>query len=103
MLLHNNCIYCTSIAQKLHIPTKIWVWNPGKLLPQLTIDGLKREHPSYPRNLLIANAFYLADFIERWESGTRRIVDLYKKQGLPEPEYKDMAAMYVKERGKNEA
>lgn len=49
----------------------------------------KREHSSYPRNPLIANAFYLAGFIERWGSGTRRIVDLCKGQGLPEPEYKE--------------
>ncbi len=57
--------------------------------PQLTIEDLKREHSSYPRNPLIANTFYLAGFIERWGSGTRRIVDLCKAQGLPEPEYKE--------------
>ncbi|MCD6277079.1 transcriptional regulator, partial [candidate division WOR-3 bacterium] len=68
---------------------KIWIWNPGKLPPQLTIEDLKREHSSYPRNPLIANAFYLAGFIERWGSGTRRIVDLCKAQGLPEPDYKE--------------
>jgi len=68
---------------------KIWIWNPGKLPPQLTIEDLKREHSSYPRNPLIANVFYLAGFIERWGSGTRRIVDLCEEQGLPEPEYKE--------------
>ena len=68
---------------------KIWIWNPGKLPPQLTIEDLKREHSSYPRNPLIANDFYLAGFIERWGSGTRRIVDLCKAQGLPEPDYKE--------------
>ena len=57
--------------------------------PQLTIEDLKREHSSYPRNPLIANVFYLAGFIERWGSGTRRIVDLCEEQGLPEPEYKE--------------
>ncbi len=68
---------------------KIWIWNPGKLSPELSIDDLKKEHSSYPRNPLIANAFYLAGFIERWGSGTKRIVDLCKDQGLPEPEYKE--------------
>ena len=57
--------------------------------PQLTIEDLKREHSSYPRNPLIANVFYLAGFVEKWGSGTRRIVDLCKARGLPEPEYKE--------------
>jgi len=38
---------------------------------------------------LIANAFYLAGLIERWGSGTKRIVDLCIAQQLPEPEYKE--------------
>jgi len=53
------------------------------------MDKLRIIHLSYPRNPLIANAFYLAGFIERRGSGTRRIVDLCKAQGLPEPEYKE--------------
>jgi len=36
---------------------------------------------------LLANAFYLAGFIERWGSGTLRIVELCQTHGLPEPEY----------------
>lgn len=68
---------------------KIWIWNPGELPEELRIEDLKREHSSYPRNPLIANVFYLAGFIERWGSGTKRIVDLCKEQGLPEPDYKE--------------
>ncbi len=68
---------------------KIWIWNPGRLPPELSIEDLKKEHSSYPRNPLIANAFYLAGFIEKWGSGTKRIVDLCIHQGLPEPEYKE--------------
>ena len=49
--------------------------------------GLKNT--KYPKNPLIAYTFYLAGLIERWGSGTRRIVDLCKEQGLPEPEYKE--------------
>lgn len=65
------------------------MWNPGKLPEELSIEDLKKEHSSYPRNPLIANVFYLAGFIERWGSGTKRIVDLYKEQNLPEPDYKE--------------
>jgi len=64
-------------------------WNPGKLPSELKVDDLKKDHSSYPRNPLIANVFYLAGYIERWGSGTKRIVDLCKEQGLPEPEYRE--------------
>ena len=62
----------------------------GNLFKQLevTIEAIKK-HSSYPRNPLIAYTFYLAGLIEKWGSGTKRIVDLCKEQGLPEPEYKE--------------
>ncbi len=87
-LIHKDYSSTAEIQIRIY-DDKIWVWNPGKLPPQLTVDDLKKEHSSYPRNPLIANAFYLAGFIERWGSGTKRIVDLCKKQGLPEPEYRE--------------
>jgi len=87
-LIHKD--YSTTAEIQIRIyDDKIWIWNPGKLPLQLTIEDLKREHSSHPRNPLIANAFYLTGFIERWGSGTKRIVDLCKAQGLPEPEYKE--------------
>jgi len=87
-LIHKDYLSTAEIQIKIY-DDKIWIWNPGKLPPQLTIDDLKKEHSSYPRNPLIANAFYLAGLIERWGSGTRRIVDLCRAHRLPEPEYKE--------------
>lgn len=127
-LIHKDYSSTADIQIRIY-DDKIWIWNPGKLPPELSIDDLKKEHSSYPRNPLIANAFYLAGFIEKWGSGTKRIVDLCKEHGLPEPEYKEeqggfsvwlykdiyteenlrkmglnerqiKAVMYVKERGK---
>ena len=87
-LIHKDYSSTAEIQIRIY-DDKIWIWNPGTLPPQLTIDDLKKEHSSYPRNPLVANAFYLAGLIERWGSGTKRIVDLCKAQGLPEPEYKE--------------
>ena len=53
------------------------------------MDMLKDEHFSKPRNRLIAMVFYYAGLIERWGTGTKRMVELCKKQGLPEPEFKE--------------
>jgi ATP-dependent DNA helicase RecG len=39
------------------------------------------------RNPLLAQAFYFAGVIERWGTGTTRIVELCQAQGLPAPEF----------------
>jgi ATP-dependent DNA helicase RecG len=87
-LIHRDYLSTAEIQIKIY-DDRIWIWNPGKLPPQIKLEELKKEHSSYPRNPLIANAFYLAGFIERGGSGTKRIVQLCMEQGLPEPEYKE--------------
>jgi ATP-dependent DNA helicase RecG len=37
--------------------------------------------------LLLAQAFYCAGHIERWGTGTARILTLCREQGLPEPDF----------------
>ncbi len=87
-LIHKDYSSTAEIQIKIY-DDKIWIWNSGKLPEELRIEDLKKEHSSYPKNPLIANVFYLSGFIERWGSGTKRMVDLFKGQGLPEPEYKE--------------
>jgi len=87
-LIHRDYLSTAEIQIRIY-DNKIWIWNSGKLPEELSIEDLKKEHSSYPKNPLIANVFYLAGFIERWGSGTKRMVDLCKKQELPEPEYKE--------------
>jgi len=87
-LIHKDYLSTAEIQIKIY-DDRLWIWNPGKLPKQLTIESLKTEHSSFPKNLLIASVFYYAGFIERWGSGTKRMIDLCKAQGLPEPEFKE--------------
>jgi len=87
-LIHKDYLSTAEIQIKIY-DDKLWIWNPGKLPKQLTIESLKTEHSSFPKNPLIASIFYYAGFIERWGSGTKRMIDLCKAQGLPEPEFKE--------------
>jgi ATP-dependent DNA helicase RecG len=64
---------------------RLLLWNPGTLPEELTIDKLKQEHSSYPRNRNIANAFFKAGYIESWGRGINKIIDACKEAGLPEP------------------
>ena len=66
---------------------RLEVWNPGGLPEDLTVDDLRRSHPSKPRNPLVANALFLIKYIERWGTGTQRIVREVVDHGLPDPEF----------------
>lgn len=70
---------------------RIDIWNPGRLLPGITIDDLyKKTHKSVIRNKLIAQTFYDIGYIEKYGSGAIKIIDLCKQQGLPSPEFKEV-------------
>ena len=66
------------------------------LLPfGLTVEDLKRNHQSQPRNPLLANVFYLRGLIERWGRGTQKIIELCVKAGHPEPEFEERAGEVI--------
>lgn len=67
---------------------RILVSSPGSLPEGLTIADLSRNpHPSKLRNPLLASAFYFAEIVERWGSGTLRMAEECLGQGLPAPEF----------------
>lgn len=71
---------------------RIEIWNPGRLLPGITIEDLyKKEHKSVIRNRLIARVFYDIGYIEKYGSGTIKIIDLCKQHGIPLPEFKEVS------------
>jgi len=70
---------------------RLEIWSDGTLPFGLTPEDLKRNHPSKPRNPLIAKVFYLRGIIERWGRGTQKIVELCVKAGHPEPEFGEQA------------
>lgn len=61
------------------------LWNPGSLPEELSIEKLKGNHSSYPRNKNIATVFFKAGYIESWGRGTNKIIDSCIEAGLPEP------------------
>lgn len=61
------------------------IWNEGTLPIGLSIDDLKTDHNSRPRNPTLANACFLAGYIDSWGRGTLKIINSCKEYGLPEP------------------
>ncbi len=85
-LIHRDYLGTAPIQIKIY-DDKITILNLGKLMPPLTIESLKKPHSGNQRNPQIATVFYYAGFIEAWGSGTVKMINLCKDQGLPEPEF----------------
>lgn len=69
---------------------KLSIWNEGLLPWGLSLADLKVEHNSRPRNPKIAEACFLAGYIDAWGRGTLKIINACKEAGLPVPEIKEV-------------
>ncbi len=85
-LIHRDYTYPADIQIRME-EDRLEIWSPGELPPPLTPEMLYGPHSSVLRNSLIAQVFYFAGIIERWGTGTTRIIRLCREQGLPEPEF----------------
>ena len=84
-LVHRNYLG-SSVVQMRMFDNHLNIWNEGELPPGISLDALKRQHPSRPRNLLIADVCFKGGYIDAWGSGTLKIISTCKEAGLPEPE-----------------
>ena len=66
---------------------RVEIVNPGCFTNGITPENIKEAHESFPYNHLIAQVLYLSTYLESWGTGVRRMIDLCREQGLPEPEY----------------
>lgn len=69
---------------------KLSIWNEGVLPFGLTLEELKGEHNSRPRNPKIAKACFMAGYIDTWGRGILKIINACKLASLPEPEILEM-------------
>lgn len=74
---------------------RLEVWNPGMLPPDLTVAALYSEHPSHPRYRHLADVLYRARMIEKWGTGTLRIIQACVERGLPRPEFQSGMGTFI--------
>lgn len=74
-----------ALGHPIYDPSRI----PGKLPNVLTVESLKIDHLSLPRNTAIADLLFLAGFIEQWGSGTIHMVKACREHSLPDPEFRE--------------
>jgi len=87
MIVHRD--YRQNIKSTIEVrPSIISFYNPAQLFrPTITIETLKKSHPSRPGNRLIAKIFYLMGVFENWGGGTLQIVSDTLETGKPSPEF----------------
>ena len=56
------------------------VWNEGELPVGYTEETLMGNHSSKPRNRNIANAMFMAGFIDKWGRGYKKIESALKSK-----------------------
>ncbi len=89
MIVHRD--YMSNIHSVIKIfDEKIEFYNHGKLPEGLSIEDVKSgKYKSMPRNLQIADIFKTADIIEKYGSGIKRVIRLFKEYGSKEPLFED--------------
>jgi predicted HTH transcriptional regulator len=74
-------------VQVLVFADRVEVWNPGELPSPLTPERLRHPHSSILRNHRIAEALFLAHYIEKFGTGTLMMIRETATSGLPEPDF----------------
>lgn len=71
------------------------IWNPGTLMDGVTVELLKVEHSSHPRNKTIARLLFLTGYIEQWGSGTLSMITACERDGVPDPQFRETGNDFV--------
>lgn len=88
--------YTSNAAVQVYVfSDRVEVWNPGELPYSLTPELLREQHASIPRNPLLAEALYLAHYIEKAGTGTLDMIALCREAGLPEPDFEQRGDQFV--------
>ncbi len=87
-MLLNALVHRTYLGAHIQLRVfddRLSIWNEGGLPFGLTLEELKGEHSSRPRNPKIAKACFMAGYIDTWGRGTLKIYNSCSEHGLPEP------------------
>jgi ATP-dependent DNA helicase RecG len=86
-LVHRN--YMGAMIQIRIYENKLSIWNEGTLPAGITFADLRGNHPSKPRNPIIADVCFKGGYIDAWGRGTLKIITACREAELPEPEMKE--------------
>ncbi|MEE8168652.1 MAG: RNA-binding domain-containing protein [Candidatus Hydrothermarchaeales archaeon] len=74
---------------------RIEVWSPGLLPEGITVEDLKREHRSIPRNPLLFKQLFWVKYVEDVGGGTLDMISLCREWEILEPDFKHITGALV--------
>jgi ATP-dependent DNA helicase RecG len=74
---------------------RIEIWSPGTLLDEITIEDLRREHLSVPRNPLLFKQLLWVKYVEDVGGGTLDMIYQCREWGFPEPLFEHISGAFV--------
>ena len=74
---------------------RIEIWSPGTLPKEISIEDLKKEHSSIPRNPLLFKQLFWVKYVEDVGSGTLDMMDQCKEWNIPEPEFEHITGSFA--------
>ena len=91
MIVHRDYRATSDSIVKVY-DDKIEFFNPGTLPDDITIDDLmNNRYKSTPRNKMIADFCKDLGLIEKYGSGIRRVISLFREAGLPLPKFEQIS------------
>jgi len=87
-MIHRDYSIGSSIFVRI-TPDSVKISNPGVLPPTLSINDLYTEHHSEPRNRMLAELAHKIKLIEHWGTGTTKILNGLRAQGLEDPVFSE--------------
>lgn len=88
-ICHKDYLFNSTAITVAIFDDRLEIWNNGTLPSFLTVEDLKKDHQSYPRNKKIAQVFYLRHIVETWGTGTNKMVTLCRDLKMPDPIFKE--------------
>lgn len=74
---------------------RIEIWSPGLLPDEITIEDLRREHISVPRNPLLFKQLLWVKYVEDVGGGTLDMINQCREWGFPEPLFEHISGAFV--------
>ena len=85
----------TSKVQVRIFDNRMEIWSPGLLPEGITVEDLKTEHRSIPRNPLLFRQLFWVKYVEDVGGGTLDMIRHCKEWDILEPELKHISGAFV--------
>lgn len=94
-VVHRDYLRAGAEVEVKMFADRLVVSNPGGLLPGVTLEAPRRSpHRSEWRNPLVAATLFTDYLVERYGTGTTRIIEACRAAGLPEPAFEADAGAF---------